>query len=176
MTISRFNLYDTGRKVPTGHLQFDCLNYYIRRETWAYQHLPDVVDEVIPYCFRPTNDSRERYDAFDESRHQNLSYEELRQATLSAQRVLFWSAAMELVERYQTYLNAPNTALNDYFYNCTPPRFGLRCQYSFEFGEMLSFNEIVELDFHGRQAYIEASDMVVQVPCYVLLNCHRLGR
>ena len=176
MTVSRFNLYDTDREVQSGYLQFDCLNYYIRRETRAYQNLPDVVDEVIPYCFRPTNDSRELYDAFDESRHQKLNFEQLRLANISAQRLLSWSAAMELVERYQIYLNAPNTALNEYFYNCTAPRFGLRCQYSFELGEMLSFNEIVELDFHGRQAYIETSDMIVQVPCYVLLECHRLGQ
>ena len=83
---------------------------------------------------------------------------------------------MEVVERYQLYLNEPNSTSNEYFYNCTPPRFGLRCQYSFEFGEGMSFNEIVEADFRGRKAYSESSDMIVQVPCYVLLECHRNGQ
>ena len=59
MTLSRFNLYDTDRRFQRDYLQFDCLNYYVPRETRAYQQLSDVVDEVIPYCFRPADESRE---------------------------------------------------------------------------------------------------------------------
>jgi hypothetical protein len=40
----------------------------------------------------------------------------------------------------------------------------------------MSFNEIVEAAFHGRKAYSESSDIVVQVPCYILLNCHGDGQ
>jgi hypothetical protein len=45
------NLYDTDQRFQSNPLQFDCLNYRIRRETLAYQDLSDVIDEVIPYYF-----------------------------------------------------------------------------------------------------------------------------
>jgi hypothetical protein len=175
-TICQLNLYDTDQRFQSNPLQFDCLNYRIRRETLAYQDLSDVVDEVIPYCFRPATDFHEPFEAFNDTSSQKLSFKELSMANITAQQLLLWSTPMEVAERYQFYLNEPSSALNEYFYNCTPPWFGLRCQYSFEFGEKLSFNEIVEADFHGRIAYSESSDMIVQVPCYVLLQCHRNGQ
>ena len=176
MTLSRFNLYDTDRRFQHDYLQFDCLNYYVRRETRAYQELSDVVDEVIPYCFRPADESPESDEVFNESLHQKLTFESLRLTNIPVQQLLSWSAAMEVIERYQAYLNAAATAKNEYFYNCTPPRFGLRCQYSFEFDERLTFNEVVQLAFNEREAYSEISDMIVRVPCYILLKCHRIGQ
>ena len=172
----QFNLYDTYQRFESNALQFDCLNYRIRRETLAYQLLSDVVEELIPFCFRPGTSFRESLNDFDNSFSQQLSFEELRMAGITAQQLLSWSISMEEVERYQFYLNEPKFVLNEYIYNCTPPRFGLRCQYSFEFGNQLSFNEIVEGNFQGRVAYSESSDLAVVVPCYVLLKCHRNGQ
>ena len=176
MTLSRFNLYDTDRRFQRDYLQFDCLNYYVPRETRAYQQLSDVVDEVIPYCFRPADESRETDEFLNESLHQKLTFESLRVANTSVQQFFSYSVAMEVITRYQAYLSALATATNDYFYNCTPPRFGLRCQYSFEFGDRLTFNEIVHFAFSEREAYSESSGMKVEVPCYILLECHRIGQ
>jgi hypothetical protein len=175
-SICQLNLYNTDRRFQSNPLQFDCFNYRIRRETLAYQDSSDVVDELIPYCIRPTTDFYESFEAFDIPSSQKLNFEGLRTASITAQQLLLWSTPMELAQRYQVYLNEPNSASNEYFYNCTPPWFGLRCQYSFEFGEKLSFNEIVQATFGGRIAYSESSDMIVQVPCYVLLKCHRDGQ
>ena len=174
--LCQFNLYDTDQRFQSGALQFDCLNYYVRRETLAYQELSDIVDEVIPYCFRSTSDFNALFEHFDASSHAKLSFKELSLKSISAQQLLSWSVSIEVIERYQMYLTASNTTLNEYFYNCTPPRFGLRCQYSFEFGEELSFNDIVAVAFHGREAYRESSQVGLRVPCYVLLKCHRHGQ
>ena len=174
--VGQFNLDKTSRKVQSNLLQFDCLNYHVRRKTRAYQDSFDVVDEVIPYCFRPANDSNQSLEPFDKTLHRRVFFEELRLGNISAQKLVSWSVAMEVIEQYQAYIDAPNVVLNEYFYNCTPPRFGLRCQYSFPFGQGPSFNEIVEVAFTGREAYPESSNIIVEVPCYVLLKCHRNGQ
>jgi hypothetical protein len=152
------------------------LNYHIRREKLAYQDIPDVLDDIIPYCFRSATDFDESVEGFVDKLSQKLSFEELRMGNINALQLLSWSMSIEVVERYQFYLNKPDSALNEQIYNCTPPRFGLKCQYSFEFGKSMSFDEIVESTFHARAAYPESSDMIVQVPCYVLLECHRNGQ
>jgi hypothetical protein len=172
----QFNLYHTDQRFKSHSFQFDCLNYYIRRENLAYQDVSDVIDDVIPYCFRPATDFHDSAEAFVDPPSQKLSFEELRMTNINALQLLSWSIAIEVVERYQLYLNKPDSALNEQIYNCTPPRFGLKCQYSFEFGKGMSFNQIVETTFHGRVAYSESSDMIVEVPCYVLLECHRNGQ
>ena len=176
ITTSHLNLYDTDRRFRRNLLQFDCVDYRVQRETKAYQDLSDIVVEVIPFCFRPADNFSESFEVLDGLPYKKLSFEELRLDSIYAQQLFSWSTSIEIIERYQAYLNAPNTLANEYFYNCTPPRFGLGCQYSFEFSNVLSFNEIVERDFGGRIAYSESSDMTVQVPCYVLLNCHRHGQ
>ena len=68
------NLYDTDQRIQSNSLQYDCLNYHIRHETLAYQELSDVVDEVIPYCFRPANDFHESFEAFDQSTFSKVKF------------------------------------------------------------------------------------------------------
>ena len=170
------NLYDIDKRFQSNAFQFDCLNYQIRRETVAHELLSDAVEELMPFCFRPESNLHESLNDFDDSFSEQLSFEELRRADITVQQLLSWSISMEKVERYQFYLDISDSVLNEYIYNCTPPRFGLRCQYSFEFGNQLSFNEIVEADFRGREAYSASSDLMVEVPCYVLLECHRNGQ
>ena len=70
-TLSRFNIYDSDRRFQSDYLKFDCLNYYVRRQTRTCRKLSDTVDKVIPYCFRPACDSRESYEVFNESRGSN---------------------------------------------------------------------------------------------------------
>ncbi len=170
------NLYDTDQAFKSNPLQFDCLNYHVYREKLAYQELSDVVHEVIPYCFRPVDNFDEPLEASVDPLSQKLSFEQLRMANIISQQLLSWSVPIEVAERYQFYLNALDASLNEHFYNCTQPRFGPRCQYSFEFDEGMSFDQIVEAAFHGRIAYSEWSDMMVPMPCYVLLECHRNGQ
>jgi hypothetical protein len=157
-TCCQFILYNTDQTFKINSFGYDCLNYHVYREKLAYQQLSDVVDEVISYCFPPTDDFDQSFEVFVDPLEQKLSFEQMRMANITALQLLSWSIPVEVIERYQIYLNEPTPSLNESFYNCTEGRFGLRCQYSFSFGVGMSFNKIVETAFHGRIAYPELSD------------------
>ncbi|CAF4240834.1 unnamed protein product, partial [Adineta steineri] len=93
-----------------------------------------MVDEVIPYCFRPVNYFEGSPETSVHPLSQKLSFEQLRLAHITAEQLLSWSISIDVAQRYQLYLIEPNAALNENLYNCTEPWFGPRCQYSFPFG------------------------------------------
>ncbi|CAF1238873.1 unnamed protein product [Adineta ricciae] len=177
----QLNMYNVERKDFESHsLAYDCLNHYIYRKKLAYQNLYDIIVDIIPFCIRPSNDSSN--DASDTSVHplaRRLSFTEISLLGINSQQVVSWSIPMITAERYQAYLNASKTESSDeYFYNCTQPWFGIRCQYSFgsQFIGM-SFNEIVEVIFTEKQPFSESSNtlMPISMTCYVLIECHRDG-
>ncbi|CAF4174171.1 unnamed protein product, partial [Adineta steineri] len=135
-----------------------------------------MVDEVIPYCFRPVNYFEGSPETSVHPLSQKLSFEQLRLAHTTSEQLLSWSISIDVAQRYQLYLIEPNAALNENLYNCTEPWFGPRCQYSFPFGGRRSFNQIVEAAFRQRTAFPDSSEAIVQVPCYILLECHRNGQ
>jgi hypothetical protein len=77
------------------------------------------------------------------------------------------SAPIDLIERYQFYLNrlSNENASSDVFYNCTMPRFGPQCQYELHYHS--SFNEILN-DFYSRFGYEPTN-----LSCYIHLKCNR---
>ncbi|CAF0857863.1 unnamed protein product [Adineta steineri] len=135
-----------------------------------------MVDEVIPYCFRPVHYFEGSPETSVHPLSQKLSFEQLRLAHTTSEQLLSWSISIDVAQRYQLYLIEPNAAFNEVLYNCTEPWFGPRCQYSFPFGGRRSFNQIVEAAFHRRTSFSDSSEVTVQVPCYVLLECHRNGQ
>jgi hypothetical protein len=175
-TTCQLNLYDTDQTLKSNSFQFNCLNYHIYRGTLAYQGSSNVIDEVIPYCFHSTNNFDESLEAFFNPLSQNLSFEQLRTTNIASQQLLSWLIPMEVSKRYHFYPNELNSLLNGHFYNLTELRLGLQCQYSFTFAEGMSFDQIVQAAFRGRIVYSESSDMMVPMPCYVFLECHRNGR
>ncbi|CAF4736630.1 unnamed protein product, partial [Rotaria sp. Silwood2] len=63
-----------------------------------------------------------------------FTFGELSKLSITSQQLYLWSAPIDLVERYQFYLNQLLTfnAISlekQVFYNCTLPRFGSMCQY-----------------------------------------------
>ncbi|CAF0733758.1 unnamed protein product [Adineta steineri] len=157
-------------------LQYDCLNYHIYYEKPAYQELLDAVDEVIPYCFRPKNYHERLFENSIDLSSQKLSFEQLRLHSITSLQLLSWSVSIDIAQRYEFYLSVSDTSPNEEFYNCTGPWFGSRCQYSFGFNEQMSFNQIVEAAFRQRKSFSESSEVIGQVPCYILLECHRNGQ
>ncbi|CAF1317791.1 unnamed protein product, partial [Adineta steineri] len=135
-----------------------------------------MVDEIIPYCFRPVHYLERPLETSVHPLSQKLSFEQLRLTHTTAEQLLSWSISIDVAQRYQLYLIEPNAALNENLYNCTEPWFGPRCQYSFPFGGRRSFNQIVEEAFRQRTAFPDSSEAIVQVPCYILLECHRNGQ
>ncbi len=105
----QLNLYNTDQTFKSDSLQFDCLNYDIYHKKLAYQELSDLVRGGIPLS-------------------QNLSFEQMCVANIAVSQLLSCSIPIKVAERYQFYLNELNFSLNEYFYNCTEGRFGLRWQ------------------------------------------------
>ncbi|CAF1384324.1 unnamed protein product [Adineta steineri] len=167
------NLQESVSIMNNNMLQFDCLYYYSRKEAVTYQGLADVTEELIPYCFRPTDGSNMSYGNFIETNGKLLSFEDLYLGNITAQQLLSWSASIDLAERYQFYSIELNSSLNEYFYNCTRPWFGSQCQYSFYPSENTFIAQIVESQFSRRLGYPETSDTVAQLPCYIHLHCDR---
>jgi len=162
----QLNLYDRDRS-----LDFDCLYYHIENEKLAYQQLSNVVDELIPYCFRSNST---RFSDYSNISEEKLTFKQLSLSNITSEQLLTWSAPIDLVEDYQFYLTTLNKSLsNELFYNCTRPWFGSRCQYSFEFDDRMSINEIVSSEFSRKFSYIDSAEKSIQLPCYVHLDCDR---
>ncbi|CAF1271523.1 unnamed protein product [Rotaria sp. Silwood1] len=128
---------------------FDCLYYRVTKEKLAYQELSNIINELIPHCFRPINTSESLFRNLVNKRDQYLTFEELRISNISIEELISWSAPIDLVEKYQLYLDEMDLSLsNELYYNCSKPWFGLKCQYSFEYSEYMSINDIVENEFN----------------------------
>ena len=56
-------------------LEFDCLHYRVGKEKLAYQELSNVINEAIPYCFRPINISEDLFRNVLVISNQNLTFE-----------------------------------------------------------------------------------------------------
>ncbi|CAF4817089.1 unnamed protein product, partial [Rotaria magnacalcarata] len=170
-------LYDTDVIVDENILEFNCLYYRINTEKLAYQELSNIIDEMIPYCLRPMNISKILFRNFTNTNSQNLTFEELRVSNVSTQELLAWSTPIDLVEKYQVYLNDIDLSLsNELFYNCTQPWFGLQCQYSFEFSEDMTITDVVENEFNIKTSYLESTSILIQqLPCYTHIKCDRGG-
>ncbi|CAM2709396.1 unnamed protein product [Rotaria socialis] len=170
-------LYDTDVIVDENILESNCLYYRINTEKLAYQELSNIIDEMIPYCLRPMNISKILFRNLTNTNSQNLTFEELRVSNVSTQELLAWSAPIDLVEKYQVYLNDIDLSLsNELFYNCTPPWFGLQCQYSFAFSEDMAIADVVENEFNIKTSYLESTGILIQqLPCYTHIKCDRGG-
>ena len=174
---AQLNLFNTNPIHNRNDLQFDCLHYHVSNEKLnVYQEFADVVEDMIPYCIRLVARSDRSWETLTEIFGRKVAFEELYLANLTTRHLLAWSNTIDVVERYQLYLDDPRNSSNDYFFNCTEPWFGLWCQYSFDLTvESKSISNIVESEFSGRKPYPPSSNMIIQLPCYTFLQCNRGG-
>ena len=163
----QFNLHFTDEINDNGNIayQYDCLHIAasIEIESDPYQ--------IISYCLTewPTkwNISKNNLD-------QKFTFSELYKQNITSQQLYVWSAPMDVVERYQLYLNDllfsnKSSSMSDQlFYNCTSPRFGSLCQYSLDIDESYysSLNNIIH-DYY-QQEYEPKT-----LTCYNYLKCNR---
>ena len=145
--------------------QHDCLYVAasIEEETDSYQ--------IIAYCL--TNISSKWY-IQENTLSQKLTFAELYEQNITSQQLYIWSAPMDVIERYQLYLNQISTSdeqpfvVSDVFYNCTLPRFGPLCQYALDNSE-LHYSSINEIIYDFYQQEFEPTDLT----CYTHLKCNR---
>ena len=99
--------------------------------------------------------------------------EELRIENITTDDLLLWSAPIDVVEDYQYYLNEMNSSYSMLRYlNCTKPWFGIQCEYSFQFNEHFSIDQIIQQQFSQKKI---DSDGLLSVPCYIHIECDRGG-
>ncbi|CAF1246622.1 unnamed protein product [Rotaria sordida] len=139
----QLNLYDTDWKLRNSSsifpLQFDCLHYLVLDNIVIYDDTLNQPRQTIVYCQRP----RDKNDlspilSLNNIQGKKFTFEELQSLNTTIQQLLSWSTPIDLIERYQIYLDNDTSQLiskgSDIFYNCTPPWFGTFCEYSFDIG------------------------------------------
>ena len=90
----------------------------------------------------------------------------------SCQQVYRWLARIDLVERYQVYLNQPSSLIETaFFYNCTWPRFRSWCEYSFNLD--VNSRSFSSLSKFIHRSYIHHVYKPETLTCYDHLSCKR---
>ncbi|UJR06778.1 hypothetical protein I4U23_011065 [Adineta vaga] len=144
-------MYNIREIVDNNTLEYDCLDYYGYYETkLANEDLYDAINEIISFCIRPVNPSDDPIDTFVHPLARRLSFEDVSLMGITVEQLRSWSIPKATIEDYQRYLmNLKTVSLNDYFYHCTFPQFGFRCQYSFgsRYKQGMSFNDIVDATY-----------------------------
>ncbi|CAF3407239.1 unnamed protein product [Rotaria socialis] len=159
-------------------------------------HLTDSIEETdsdhalqhnclyVTIPTKNTNDSRQimfyclsewpsKWNIQKNNRDRMFTFEMLYQQGITSWELYTWSAPMDVVERYEYYIqhvkisNITSMAAH-LFYNCTGPRFGPMCQYSFNDYEPYhsTLTEIVDYSFMQRSE-------LTTLTCYIHLQCNR---
>ena len=166
---TQFNLYNTDVTLDVDRLQIHCLYLY----DWFRFHLL----EKSEFCLSLTNISGHIWnDNFINIRDRNFTFNELRQLKITSNQLLLWSATIDLVEKYQYYIDYQNNSYlsEEIFFNCTKPWFGPRCQYSLVWSEIYSFERIIQ-EILAKRLTDTSSNTITNVTCYVHLKCDRGG-
>ncbi|CAF1114617.1 unnamed protein product [Adineta steineri] len=168
VTRSQFNLYNTDASLDAGNLHTNCLHHYVYY--WI------ELTEKVEYCVGPISDNDILLEKFPNTTNGNFTFDELRQLNVITQELLAWSAAIDLIERYQYYIDQPNNSFKstEIFFNCTKPWFGPRCQYSFGLDTIYMLPDIVRKTF-TKKYYSAPPYVVTSLTCYIHLKCDRGG-
>jgi hypothetical protein len=158
--LSQFNLDHTDHLL--NGLDRDCFYYNAHDKK-------DLVFQIIEYCIRfQLNESI----IDNKNLHPSLTFDDLCQANITTRQLFTWSAPVDLIEHYQSYLENKTSSSGKFlFYNCTYPWFGSRCEYSFDQPKS-NFSQQVETSFETKRFFFKA---VHKVSCYMHLQCDRAG-
>ncbi|CAF2543175.1 unnamed protein product [Rotaria sp. Silwood2] len=143
---TQYSLYYSDIR-PSSYLTFDCL-YTQLTESQLNEYSTYIrINQLTPYCRRPDNNEKEEEisDTLNENVANKITFKELSEQGVTSEQLLKWSAPIDLAERYEM-----NNQSSDWFYNCSSPWFGLKCQYRFVYNSSLSFNEILDSFVESR--------------------------
>ncbi|CAF1150052.1 unnamed protein product [Didymodactylos carnosus] len=136
-TVACLHLYESDIDLSDKRDHYDCL-YYFTDNLLDQYHL-------IPYCVRPSSND----DRFVPTNHptEPIMFFQLRQSNVNSRDLYKWSAPIDLIERYQEYLETDGVTRSDnqLFYNCSSLWFGTTCQYTLD--SLETFEDIVQERF-----------------------------
>ena len=165
---SSFHLYNTEIVNDNDQIEHDCLFYQVLDDIVEYMDENSFSHpyEVVAYCIRPLE--REAYsNKIPVGLLTNVTFETLRRDNVTSLQLLDWSAPIDLVERYQNYLNAPTgKSASEIYYKCPPFQFGQFCQYEFPWNG--HFSNIVRIAFEIKSPVFYVTD---ERSCFSHLEC-----
>ncbi|CAF1130271.1 unnamed protein product [Adineta steineri] len=159
----QINLYYTDEvsEINNG-IQHDCIR------TSASLEEADITRQIMTYCM---GESSAKFNAATDKNFPNFTFAQLSENNVTSQELYQWSASIDLIERYEFYLNqsTKSSLENNVFYNCTFPRFGSTCQYELNNYDpsQLSLYEFIDNYYHSYE-YVPTD-----FTCYIHLNCTR---
>jgi hypothetical protein len=157
------NLYYTdwvSESEIDNELQHDCLRVV------SFERL----SEVMFYCM---SELPSKFHIKNDNSLSKFTFVELSKKNISSEQLYLWSAPIDLIERYQFYLNQFLTEnkislVKEMFYNCPIPRFGPKCEYEFDYNyrDYSSSYEML-VNFYINDRY----DPTI-LTCYTHLKCN----
>ena len=92
---------------------------------------------------------------------------------ITSEQLYTWQAPIDLIERYELYLNNPIELLQEQkFYNCTSPWFGLFCELSFN--TSIEFSQLIKRIFSSKYGTSKGDvGKVTNYTCYEHIKCDR---
>ena len=159
---AQLNLYHTRNR--TSSLDRDCLYYSALN--------PSPVQQVHSYCIRSPLDEA----PLDHANYNDqFTLQRLYERKVTVGELYTWSAPIDLIEEYQISLNNPSTisTSTSYFYNCTHPWFGSRCEYTFDQVQFIDTQSILHHLF--TKTFTISQRRLEKLACYTHIRCNRAG-
>ncbi|UJR12030.1 hypothetical protein I4U23_016208 [Adineta vaga] len=128
----QMNLYSTNELDANNSgivFQHDCFHIPASVKKDSKTHL------IIHYCL---TEWPLEWTIEENSIDKKLTFADLYKQNITTEQLYLWSAPLDVMEHYEYYLNHLSNAnqsaalAKQVFYNCTSPRFGTSCQYSFD--------------------------------------------
>ena len=121
--------------------------------------------QILSFCM-------DEYELPSKSNHIDpiYTFDQLAEDNVTIEQLYTWSASIDLIEQYQSYLNDPESSLKtEQFYNCTLPYFGPQCQYIFK---DLNYSKISLTKMIEEYYYLNRYEPML-FTCYKHLECNR---
>ncbi|CAF0917709.1 unnamed protein product, partial [Rotaria sordida] len=129
------------------------------------------IHQIISYCLTEWSS---KWNIEENNLDQKFTFNQLYKQNITSQQLYLWSAPMDVVERYQFYLNHISISnqsffmTTQWFYNCTLPRFGPLCQYSLD-NYISHYSTLYEIIYDFYQHEYNP----INLTCYTHLKCNR---
>ena len=168
MTVSaQINLYFTDE------IKGNTDNMFVQHHCFYY-----VVDgysspEIIPFCL---SEPASKWHIEKTNMDSISTFAQLNQKKITSEQLYSWSAPIDVIERYQFYLNqlsVENQSLEmekEVFYNCTSSTFGSQCEYKLDIPNIVPSMHDNIYEYYRQQFYSFSS---IPMTCYVYLKCDR---
>lgn len=111
--IAQFYVYNTDVN-NRNDWQHHCLFYYVLDDIVELDDPNTIQHQIIPYCERPIERVVHRSKNSYIGTNVSVTFKILKEQQVTSQRLLSWSAPIDLVERYQMYLENSVSLLKVY--------------------------------------------------------------